>query len=360
MFRAYLRHLYRDRRRIVLAVALLLGAVYLADSTLPDPLPWLSSEAAIVIAGLVLIPLVTLVFRRHRHWIEIVALADFAYAALAHEFPGSPFDYHGLVGPLAPNALAWAFTIVVARLLLYGHWADRFAPRRMLRSTTRFRSRADQRALWYGLIPSPGHVDRFAEPDVVSADYTDASHSCVRMITWAPGRGAGESLLHLDAMRPFHFVRARLVVVEGVRDAAMIGSTELTLRDRGHFRELVLRHEGNGLEPRRILRGWLDDTLGRMFDQRIRAIERGVDRTRPSRMAESFSSWYDEPEQVTQNRRAGNSGYRNAYDRPLTAREEAAIAAIGGHDQGRDDTAPLPDRAKDERPGATARATRAA
>jgi hypothetical protein len=323
MLKTSLRHLYRDRRRIVLVLALLLGAAQVAGHPLPAPRSGLSTEA-LLLAVPGLIPLATLAFPHHRSWIEAVALAGLLHAALARVLQGSWLD----TGSFGLYALAWAGSLAAARTLLHGRWSDRLTPPGGARLTTRFRSRAPLRALWYGLLPFPGHLDSYADPEVISAEFCDPQHRSIRLLTWSPEHGPGESRLEIEALGAFRFIRLRHSVRAGLRDAAAGGRIELAFLDHGSFREVVLQQELAGMAPRRMLRAWLDDTAGRIFDRRIAAIERGVDRRRAPRRGLRAAHWYHEPVLLEQDRSDRRAGAHRAEDRRLSGRQGEPVEAV--------------------------------
>jgi len=294
MLRFYLRHLYRDRRRILLAVLLLIGAGALGDGGLPDVAPGFSGEALVLLLGFALIPLVTLSLPRHRDWIEVVALASLLVAAIFRILPEPPAS----MPPgdrVFPVLLAWGLAIATTRFLLYGRWADRLGRRRSLRLRVTLRSEVDLRALWYGLLPLPGHLDRHADPEVIAADYLDAAHRCIRVISWPPEGPPGESLLMIEALRPFSEICLRREVISGLTDTLVIGRTCYRFRDFGLLRHVDVSHRISGAPPRRMLRAWLDDTMGRLLDQRVARIERGLGREATPEARAGLSRWFEEP-----------------------------------------------------------------
>ena len=139
----------------------------------------------------------------------------------------------------------------------------------------------------------------------------------------------GETLLYIDAIEPLRHVRLRMRVVAGKRDAATEGTTSFTIRDRGDHRDVEVRHEIARLAPRRILRGWLDDTLGRILDARVAAVERGVCRSSRRHAGSTMAMWFEEGHEVQPARDTRRRGRPTAHGRRRTDRETAGLGALG-------------------------------
>jgi hypothetical protein len=328
MLKTYQRHLYRDRRRLALGTLLLLGSGAMANATLPALVPGLRTEILATLPLLIAIPLITIYQPKHRHWIEIAMLATFLHLALGHLLPGSVYDHRGPWGYTPVAFLAYFVTIAVTAQVLYGHWSDRFAPPYPVIAQAHACSALDSRHLWYGLVPTPGHGDKNPDPKVVSIEYADATRRSVRLITWEPGQPPGEVLLHIDAITPFARVRLRMDVVSGRKDRGGDGVTEFTLEDQGRRRALTLTHRLDRPLPRQILCGWLDDTLGRMMDTRLDAIEAAAAGHGPAKTRQPLGHWVDQPGTVVDGRPDTLGGYRTAYGRRASDRERAAIDEI--------------------------------
>lgn len=344
-----LRHLYRDRRRIAVSLVLLFGIALLGANTLPDPIPGpVPSEILSIFPILAAIPFVTLRFRRHRHWIEVVFLGTFLYLALARALPDSPWDYGGIYGLTPVGALAYASSIWAARQFLYGHWADRFTRPGKIAFSAKAHSRLPVDALWYGLVPTPGQLERNPDPEVVSIDYASADRRTIRLVTWQPPRRAGETLIHIDQIDPLRSVTLRLEIISGLREAETEGTTRFEIHDHGPYRSVIVSHEIEALSPRRMLGGWLDDRLGRMMDTRLATVERGTNRRGRRRAALTLEDWWVNPEDIDAAREGrGAKGYRPAYGRSLSAREHALLSGAAPQDTAR--TEPLPNSAASRR-----------
>jgi len=332
MLKATQRHLYRDRRRLATATLLLLAVGALSNQTLPPLVDGVRSELLVMLALLAAIPAITVYLPKQRHWIEIVLAGTVLHLGLGHLFPGSLYDPRGAWGNSPLAGLAYAVTVLSTGIVLYGRWSDRFAPLLSpIRSRARLRSRLGLRALWYGLVPTPGQIDRNPDAEVVSIDYADAERRTIRLVTWLPPRPAGETLLHIDEMRAFRYVRLRMQVIAGLRDREAEGTTEFSFEDRGNVRVIHVAHTAPALPPRRLLRGWLDDTLGRVMDARLNAVERHVQRRlgrMQSRAKPVFEAWYIAPAEVAAAHADRHRGYRTAYGRRASNRERAALDDI--------------------------------
>lgn len=322
------RHLYRDRRRLALGWMLLAASAALADATLPVLVAGVRTEFVIVLFLLPGIPLVTIFAPRQRHWIEVVLLGTFVHLVLGHLLPGSLYDHRGPWGYTPLAFFTYGVTIATVGIGIYGRWSDRFAPRRALPARAFACSGLDARRLWFGLVPTPGHADRNPDPEVVSVEYADAARRIVRLITWQPGRAPGEVLLHVAAITPMKHVRLRMEVVSGLKDEGGDGMTEFALEDRGSCRALTVTHLLDRPLPRRMLRGWLDDTLGRMMDTRLAAIEAAAAGKGAAKARLALGNWFDEPRDVIEGRPDRLGAYRTAYGRRATDGEQAAAESI--------------------------------
>jgi len=323
MFLASLRHLYRDRRRMALAAAILLASSWFGRDTLPDFTPAVHTELLTTLGLLAAIPLITLILPRRRHWIEVVLVGMLLFLGLGALFPHSAFAYGGPWGFGLPISAAFWGCVAIARVALYGHWSDRYLNRISFTQRAQAHSLLDRRSLWYGLVPTPGHLDKNPDPDIVSIDYADASHRIIRLVTWMPPRALGETWLHIDEIEPFQHIRFRLDVRSGMRDAGFEGATRIEIEERHHMRQAIMSHAYVNLPLRRALRFWLDDTLGRSMDARLAAVERGVNRAQGRQARRSLPSWFDESTEV-----GGPAAWPVAlYQRPPTGKRERAARA---------------------------------
>lgn len=325
MLKTYSRQIYRDRRRIGVAIWLNTGASYFGGNTLPDPIPLLPTELFVGAFFFLMIPIVSIAMRRWRHLTEIVSLANLIATSLAWSLPGTVFSYNGTASSLFPPIAIYLATIYALNILLYGAWSDVLTPKANVTAATRLRSTASVRSLWYGLIALPGHLDSFADPDVVSVDYADPSHRVVRLLRWQVDGRPGESLMHIDEIEPQRYIRVRNEVLQGPRDSAAEGTTEFFFRDTGKRREVLIRFHGGMIAPRRALKAWLDDTMGRMFDVQIRGIERGICRRSGLLARDSYDAFFDANERVGLIRADIRGAYRTAYGRELSDREAALL-----------------------------------
>lgn len=327
MPKTYLRHLYRDRRRLALAWVLLLASVAIADEKLPVLIEGVRTKVLAVVPLLLAIPLVTILAPKHRHWIEVVVLGTFLHLLLDRLLPGSIFDHEGARGSVTTTAIVYPLTLISTGALFYGRWSDRIGRVFRYRATAHLHSRLSPRLLWYGLVPIPGHLDRNPDAEVVSIEFADATRRVIRLVTWVPPRPAGETLLHIQEVRPFQFIRFRMDVVTGLLDSEIQGVTEIEIADRGAYRTIRVTHSAPALPPRRLVRSWLDDTLGRMMDARLNAVERNA-RTHclraEARKRAEFNVWYPEASEVGKTMPDPAHVYRADYHRRVSDRAAAA------------------------------------
>ncbi|MEJ2016879.1 MAG: hypothetical protein P8X51_00880 [Maritimibacter sp.] len=324
MLKSYLRHLYRERRRFGLSALLLLGASALTPNALHDPIPHVSSEFIAIMLIFLAMPLISIYARKHRHFIEVFAFASLLLSIASHIAPSASFS---LMDP------DWDFTIVAGTYLalvlasyqfLYGAWSDPLTPKRTFRVVTKMRSTADIYNLWYGLIAMPGHRELYADKELVSVDYADPAHKVIRMIHWAPPRRE-EYLVFIEEMEKFERIKMRLKIVEGVVDNAADGVTEFRFRDNGRRRKVTMIFLADAVSPRRMLRHWLDDTVGRMMDNRVSAIEWNAKHPNDRRQPVSYDDWWMDTETVSKSANDSRSGYRTAHGRALSDQETKAL-----------------------------------
>jgi hypothetical protein len=328
MVRPYLKRLYRDRHRFALSSWLLLSAAWITPTSFASPIPGVSAELALMLGLLLAMPLVAIWARKWRFMIEVMALAALLFALTGRALPGSAADLSApQPAPLAPLAL-FAAMIVVTSYLLYGRWSDRFVPRHGPRFTARGRSRLEAGQLWVGLFPTPGQAHRNPDPEVMSIEYADRARRMLRLITWMPPHPPGETLLHIDRIAPFREVRFRMEVVSGLRDKALEGTTTIRIEDRGTYRRFTVTHTPDHPLPRRLLRGWLDDTLGRMMDARLAAVERLAAGQPQGKPVASLGAWFEEPHVTVDGRDGHVDGYRTPYGRRASDGERDAINDI--------------------------------
>lgn len=332
MFRSYLRHLYRDRRRFGLTALLLLGATILAPNSLPDPIPHVSTEIAASIALFLTLPLAAIYARQYRHFIEVFAFASFLLNLIGVFLPAD--SRFSLVSPNTDYVLISVFYCGLSLFsyrFLYGSWSDRLTPKRAFRVVTKMHSSADLRNLWYGLIAFPGHADLYADDEVVSVDYADPAHQVIRIIYWRPPDRRGEFLVFLDEVEKFDHIKMRMRIVEGISDAATQGVTQFKFRDTGKYRKVTMIFHADAVAPRRMLRHWLDDTVGRMMDNRVATIEWNAEHPDDRRQPLSYDEWWYDTETIMKSAKDNRHGYRTAHGRSLSAEEAEALDATQKH-----------------------------
>ncbi len=321
----YIRHLFRDRRRFLLSATLILISTYLTPEALPDPIPLIPSEMLVIIAFFIAMPVVTIYAHQYRHFIEVVAFANLIFATFGWLLPGSVANLAGPHANYTQAGVIYFAALLASYYFLYGKWSDRLTPQRTFRVATKMRSTADMRHVWYGLIAFPGHLDLYADPETLSADYLDPAHRVVRLIYWGPPDRHGEFMAFMDEVEKFKRAKIRLKITEGVSDAAADGTTEFQFRDTGKYRKVKMTFDAKAIAPRRMLRYWLDDTMGRMMDSRIAAIEWNALYPNNKRAPISYDSWWLDRKMVTQTQRDPQTGYRTAHGRTLSSAECAAL-----------------------------------
>lgn len=292
MRRRLIRAWHRDRRRFLFAGTLYAIATVIAYGRVPSPVAWLPGEVFALFVVFLGISGVSLFLPRLRFLIEDFAIAGIVFQGLGLIYRDTNLNTGNPDGNLVASFVLYFLTVALVHLVTSGRWSDRVFPRFKVRYVSRSRSRAGVRDLWYGLMPTPGHLEACPDPDVVSIDYLDPSHKTIRLITWLPGRNTGGTHLHIEEMEPLSHVRVRIDVKHGRRDLLMPGLTEYRVTDKGGYRSVYVSHQMEGLPLRKALRGWLDDTLGRFVDVRLRAVERGV-KARANVLTKSQRSTYD-------------------------------------------------------------------
>lgn len=335
MRRRIIRAWHRDRRRVLFAAALFGLATVLAFGRVPTPVPWLRGEVFALFVVVLGITSVSLFLPKLRFLIEDVAIAGVVFQGLGLVFRDTNLNTGNPDGDLIASFVLFFLTVLLVHLFTYGRWSDSVFPRVKVRYVSRSRSRASLRDLWYGLMPTPGHLEACPDPDVVSIDYLDPSHKTIRLITWLPGRNTGETHLHIEEMEPLSHVRVRIEVIHGRRDLLMPGMTQYRLTDKGSYRSIYVSHEMQGLPLRKALRGWLDDTLGRFVDVRLRAVECGVE-TRANALTKGQRSTYDYSALTNTNpgdgrrKRGGQTAPRSGPPRRIRAKASRPNAPLSG------------------------------
>ena len=82
-----------------------------------------------------------------------------------------------------------------------------------------------------------------------------------------------ETLLHIEEAALHDHVRLRIESRSEDVAQASRGSTSLRVFDKGPHRLVILAQDSEQVALRHLVRGWLDDTLGRMLDARLARIE---------------------------------------------------------------------------------------
>lgn len=326
MLRLYTRHLYRDRRRLVLSTALILLAGYFGGDFFPDDQNWIVGAEFLVIVGFIaLTPMISIFAPRRRHWGEIIALGNPILTFCGTTWPDSVFGWHGLGTGFAINMLAFTGLVIGLHVLIYGKWSDGFARRVTMIAHAHARSRLTARTLWPGLVPVPGQRNRLPDPDIVSIDYLDAARSVIRLITWTPDTPPGEIRLHVEDNIPEQHIRVRVEIVTGIQEGVGNETWDLTVTDRGEERLITYVRETHHVPLRRVLRGWLDDTAGRMLDVRLAAVEYRACNLSTADRRIDMAPFYDAPHNVDPRKTSQSGAYRTAYGREMSEVERALL-----------------------------------
>lgn len=278
------RRLHRDRRRLGVAASLALAGLMLGGVP-GDPALLLSGETLGLLAVLGFVLAVSLNWPRHRFAVETVALGNVIFIACGRIWPWANFNLANPEVNWLSAFILYTLTLGAVRYVFYGRWADRFRRPGVVVARASAWSELTAQELWYGLVPTPGHLDECADSEVVSIDYADRTRRVVRLVNWMPPAERSQTLLHIEEIAPFRHVRLRVDHEGASRGAATNGVTTLRIIDEGARRRVEVAHEMTGLAPRRVLRGWIDDTLGRMLDYRLQGVEHAVRALRCRTMA---------------------------------------------------------------------------
>lgn len=265
------RHIFRDRRRLSFTALMLALSLTLGWNTASTDLP-IARDVGTVLFLLVVAGGVAIAAPRLRFAVEVAAVSNFVFVGLGHLLPTSNFNLANPHLNPASAVLLYLFVIVVMHTALNGRWSDRFTPIRR-RTVARATSTLSAKDLWYGLVPTPGHLDEIPDADVVSIDYADPSRRVIRLLNWRPPGRSSELLLHVDEIDAPHFVRLRIERVDPERGNSFEGTTSFRITDQGARRRVEICHVADALPIRRHARGWLDDTLGRWLDLRLSRVE---------------------------------------------------------------------------------------
>ncbi|MEC7761027.1 MAG: hypothetical protein VX874_03820 [Pseudomonadota bacterium] len=265
------RLIYRDRRRIAFTTLMLCAAWVVGSDTIPDRFV-ISGEAITILLLVAGSTAAAVAFPRHRFVIEIAAVSNFVFVALGRLFPGSNFNLANPELNFASSLLLYALLAVAFGRLATGHWSDTL-PHIRRKTIARSYSTLSAKDLWYGLVPTPGHLDESPDPEVVSIDYADPSRRVVRLLNWLPPAAPSELLLHIEEIEPLNFVRLRVERIDPEQGGTLEGTTSFRIVDEGTRRRVEICHVADALPLRRQMRGWLDDTLGRWMDLRLTRVE---------------------------------------------------------------------------------------
>lgn len=332
--RNYVRGIYRERRRLSISLFLLSLGLWVAPDRLPDLRSWLPSELLVFIGVVIAMPLIATFLPRYRHLLEIFAVSDLLFSTLGWVYPQSVANFATVENHVLQSTLLYIVMMMLVYYFFYGRWSDSLPSPRTVYGTAHLRSKLDLPALWFGLVPTPGHADRVPEPDVVAIEYTDATHKSVRLITWTPEHQAGEVQVHFDDYETFSYVKMRLQIVHGRRDPLLEGATEFWMSDKGAYRRFDIRAELNNMPLRRLLRAWLDDTLGRIMEARLTGVEKRASKVKAQSSRPHAHPLLDLADEVTTVRRNRSSksgepsGYRTAYGRKLSGAEKSALEGL--------------------------------
>lgn len=287
MFRLYKRLLYRDRRRLAISALMFFAATTIGFDFIPDPVSFIPSEALILFALLAAMPAVTLRYPKRRFLIEVIALSNLSFVLLGRLLPMSHFNLTNPSINWGSAIVLYVFTIVVVNVLFTGEWSDRFLRLRLSKSSAHTQTALDRRRLWFGLVPTPGHIDECPDPEIVSIDFADTQRRKIRVISWMPPRARTQAILNIHQIDPLTFVRFQIEYHDDDAPVTSNGVTafRITAHPDALCKKVEITHDLRDVPLRLALRAWLDDTVGRILDQRVANIERLASTTKRKRAA---------------------------------------------------------------------------
>lgn len=268
------QRLYRDRRRLVFSVTAIVLASILSFDYLPDPIQGIQSETIMASLWIACLPLISVHLPKKRFLIEVTALGNLVFVIIGHLAPWANFNLANPNVDWISATVLYGLTLYAVHYLTWGRWSDRFKPTKPMRLRSTTHSKLDIKDLWLGLLPTPGHIERCPDPEVVSIDYADGNRKVVRLVNWMPPNHRSETLVHFEEFNPMSSVKFRMEFRGHKRSVPMHGVTTVKFTDQGTQRKIELILETDTLAPRRIIRGWLDDSVGRMMDGRVRNVAR--------------------------------------------------------------------------------------
>lgn len=286
MFTRMLRRLHRDRRRIAVSFALLFGAGVVETWNKSDLFPpgvmeigaglgLLVFFGSFMIAGGLALPSL-------RHAYMPIGLTLFGAAVLGRVFPGSAFSLLTITEGGTRSMAGLITTGLFVHFLFYGKWSDKLLVVKRSRNTTRLtttRLEADQ--LWHGFVPTPGRREMLHDPEVLSVDWVDRDRSRVRLIRWAPPAKKVEEYLQIEDFLPGAYIVYRWVRQdEEKKEKLLRGLKAVKMIDMVDKRVIYITEFNHNVPLRKVIFDWVDDSLGRVEDERLLGLEAAVTTSR--------------------------------------------------------------------------------
>lgn len=275
------RRLHRDRRRIAVSFALLFAAGVVETWNKSDLFPTGVMEVgaglgllvfvgAFLIAGGLALPSL-------RHAYAPIGLTLFGAALLGRIFPGSSFSLLTVTEGGARSVAGLITTGLFVHFIFYGKWSDRLLRVARARNTTRLTTtRLDGDTLWNGFVPHPGRREALHDPSVLSVDWVNKQRTRIRLIRWDHPQEKSEEYMQIEDHLPGAYVVYRWVR-EGKKNRELArGLRAVKMIDMVDRRVLYVTEFAHNLPLRKVLFDWLDDSLGRIEDQRLAALETAV------------------------------------------------------------------------------------
>jgi hypothetical protein len=286
MFTRMIRRLHRDRRRIAVLFALLFGAGVVETWNKSDLFPPGVMEVG---AGLGLVIFVGsfliaagLALPSLRHAYAPIGLTLFGAAVLGRIFPGSAFSLLTITEGGARSMAGLVTTGLFVHFLFYGRWSDKLLTMRRSRNTTRLTTtRLEADALWHGFVPTPGRREMLHDPDILSVDWVDRDRTRIRVIRWAPPAKKIEEYLQVEDYLPGAYIVYRWVRQdEEKKERLLRGLRAIKMIDLVDRRVIYVTEFNHNRPLRKVLFDWIDDSLGRVEDDRLARLEAAVGSSR--------------------------------------------------------------------------------
>tara|TARA_R100000322_G_scaffold126500_1_gene83017 strand:- start:36234 stop:37196 length:963 start_codon:yes stop_codon:yes gene_type:complete len=286
-----IRRLHRDRRRIAVLFALLFGAGVVETWNKSDLFPPGVMEVGagiglLVFVGTFLIA-AGLALPSLRHAYTPIGLTLFGAAVLGRVFPGSAFSLLTITEGGARSIAGLITTGLFVHFLFYGRWSDKLLTMRRSRNTTRLTTiKLESDTLWHGFVPTPGRREMLHDPDVLSVDWVDRERSRVRIIRWAPPAKKIEEFHQIEDYLPGAYIVYRWVRQDEERKERLLrGLRAVKMIDLVDRRVIYITEFNHNRPLRKVLFDWIDDSLGRIEDERLAQLESAAGSTKSKEAA---------------------------------------------------------------------------